>query len=73
VSALKDYLGDGVYADFDGFAIILTAENGIAASDTIYLEPGVLDALVRYRERMKQLPPAEVQASGKAAAQEGGE
>jgi hypothetical protein len=24
----KSYLGDSVYADFDGFAIILTTENG---------------------------------------------
>ena len=49
----KDYLGDGVYADFDGFGITLTAENGVTVSDTIYLEPQVLEALNRYAERMK--------------------
>lgn len=42
---LKRYIGDGVYADFDGCNIILTVENGIRATNTIYLEPGVLDAL----------------------------
>lgn len=37
----KKYLGDGVYADFDGFNIILTTENGIEATNTIVLEPKV--------------------------------
>jgi len=44
----KAYLGDGVYAKFDGFGVILTTENGIAATNTIYLEPQVLDALQNY-------------------------
>ncbi len=47
----KDYLGDGVYVEHDGYNIILTTErdNGI---ETIYLEPPVLAALVRYRDRL---------------------
>lgn len=44
----RDYLGDGVYAVHDGFGIWLTAENGLAATDAIYLEPEVLAALVRF-------------------------
>jgi hypothetical protein len=45
----KDYLGDGVYAEFDGFGIVLMAN--VPTTDVIYLEPEVLDALVRFYER----------------------
>ena len=41
----KQYLGDSVYADFDGFGITLTTENGFGPSNTIYLEPQVLALL----------------------------
>lgn len=50
----KDYLGDSVYANFDGFNIVLTTENGYGPSNTIALEPNVLRALDNYRERLKQ-------------------
>jgi len=45
----KVYLGDGAYARFreDG-AVVLTAENGIEATDTIVLEPEVYHELVKY-------------------------
>lgn len=33
----------------------LTAENGIFSTDTIYLEPQVYEALIRYVERIKNL------------------
>ena len=39
--AAKRYLGDGVYVEFDGYALVLTAENGIEATNTIVLEPDV--------------------------------
>ena len=45
---MKEYLGDGVYADFDGYHLVLTTENGIATTNTIYLEPEVTFALRRY-------------------------
>lgn len=50
----KDYLGDGVYADTtDDGGIVLTTENNISyASNTIFLEPSVLDALERYLARL---------------------
>lgn len=44
----KEYIGDGAYADFDGFGIVLTTENGISVQNTVYLEPGVFAALLRY-------------------------
>ena len=39
------YIGDGVYADFDGYHIVLKTdrENGW---HTIYLEPSVMSALM---------------------------
>lgn len=46
----KVYLGDGVYVQNDPqwpAQLILTAENGIEATDTIYLEPDVQRALYR--------------------------
>ena len=50
----KQYLGDGVYVDFDGFALTLTTENGIVATNTIVLEPEVFDSLSRYVERLRK-------------------
>jgi hypothetical protein len=47
-----DYLGDGVYASFDGYQIWLAAnhhENKVVA-----LDPEVFRALVRYAERLKE-------------------
>jgi hypothetical protein len=47
----KEYIGDGVYVEFDGFAFVLTTErheNGVSRTETIVLEPDVFDALTRY-------------------------
>ncbi len=44
----KRYIGDGVYADVDRGMIKLTAENGLCATDTIYLEPEVFEALQQF-------------------------
>lgn len=51
---MKKYLGDGAYVDFDGYQLILTAENGIVATDTVVLEPEVWYALVAYVEGLKK-------------------
>ena len=42
----KHYLGDGAYAEDDGFALVLTAENGIRATDTVVLEPEAVEKLL---------------------------
>lgn len=46
--SLKTYLGDSVYADFDGYYISLTTENGLPTdpSNVIELEPSVLHSLL---------------------------
>lgn len=48
---IETYLGDGVYAGFDGSNIILTTSNGLESTNEIYLEDRVLDALQIFRER----------------------
>ncbi len=44
----KEYIGDGVYAATDGYALILTTENGIYVTNTVVLEPREWDKLKRY-------------------------
>lgn len=46
----KVYVGDGVYAEFTSYELILTTENGIEVTNTIVLEPSVLDSLIRLVE-----------------------
>lgn len=55
--ANKHYLGDGAYAEFDGYGIWLTAENGVVVTDRVYLEPPVYAELLRWVEGMKQAKP----------------
>lgn len=52
----KRYLGDSVYAAFDGFSIQLTTENGLPTdpSNCIYLEPVVYTALAEFVESFKE-------------------
>lgn len=54
VRPLKNYLGDAVYADFDGFAFVLTTEGGYRATNRIVLEPDVFRRLVDYVEQMRR-------------------
>lgn len=49
----KEYIGDGCYVDFDGYALTLTTEQGMGyATNTIVLEPEVFSNLVQYRARV---------------------
>jgi hypothetical protein len=52
------YLGDGVYASFDGYQIWLETERGDGAWHRIALEPPVMTALVAYAGRI--WPPGTV-------------
>lgn len=47
----KTYLGDGVYADFDGFHVVLTVDNGVETTNTVYLEDTVINGLLRFLEK----------------------
>lgn len=46
----KIYLGDSVYAEYDGYGICLTTENGLPGdpSNEIFLDPGVLNNLIEW-------------------------
>jgi hypothetical protein len=50
MSEFKQYLGDGVYADYDNQQIVLTTDNGYGPFNTIYMESEVLEALDNYRK-----------------------
>lgn len=50
----KRYVGDGVYADFDGYAIVLTTENGIEVTNRIVLESAVWTALKEYASWLRK-------------------
>lgn len=51
-----EYLGDGVYASFDGFGITLDlrAQEPTVPITTIVLDPEVYQALVNYHARCVQ-------------------
>lgn len=51
----KAYLGDGVYVDVENGMLKLTTENGIGASNTIFLEQEVWDALVKYVDSLQRV------------------
>lgn len=48
-----EYLGDGVYAVFDGYGIWLHANDHKSPTDRVYLEPQVMEALVRFEKHSK--------------------
>lgn len=49
----KEYLGDSVYAEIENGMLKLTTDNGMGASNEIYLDLEVLAALNAYVERAK--------------------
>jgi len=52
---VEDYLGDSVYAEFDGFTIKLYTYNGYEDDprNVIYLEPEVYSAVKRFVDRVE--------------------
>ena len=49
-----EYLGDGVYALFDGYGIWLHANDHKNPTDRVYLEPEVLQGLIGFDKRNKE-------------------
>ena len=47
---IEDYLGDGVYASFDGFYLKLDLR-GQDSTTEIFLEPEVFERLLQFREK----------------------
>lgn len=50
----KRYIGDGVYVAFDGYHLVLTTENGISITNTIALEPGLLELINLYDKELRE-------------------
>ena len=48
----KEYIGDGAFVSFDGFGLVLTTEDGVSTTNTIYLEPNVYKQLVAFVDRL---------------------
>lgn len=57
----EEYLGDGVYASFDGFQVWLRVPKSDGSEAFIALEPSVLNQLHAFERRIwpKTHPPAE--------------
>lgn len=58
----KEYIGDGVYLSgaLNGDEMVVSAEDGIRASDIIYLEELTWQRMIVYGVRMGWRLPAEV-------------
>jgi hypothetical protein len=51
----KDYIGDGVYVEMDEGMLKVTTEDGHGEEmNTIYFEPEVYHALIRFGDRVAQ-------------------
>lgn len=48
------YLGDGLYVAYDGYQFILAASNGNNWTDTVYLDPGVMQAFKAFASMASQ-------------------
>lgn len=58
----EQYLGDAVYASFDGWQIQLRTGDG--NNQVIYLEPSVLNALFEYARRVMGDPQQDAHVPG---------
>jgi len=50
----KVYLGDGVYAEYDGEGIMCTTENGVTVTNRIYFDPSTMNGLLMFLDKLKQ-------------------
>ena len=48
---MKEYIGDGIYADIQNNMMILTTENGVTVQNTIIVDEERWRQLVRYVEQ----------------------
>lgn len=55
---IKTYLGDNVYAEFNGQSVTLTTEKGLDGdpTNTIVLEPAALATLILWSTRIRNIP-----------------
>ena len=48
---IPEYLGDGVYARYNGFSVEIFTYDGVSKMDSIFLEPRVIAALNSFYKR----------------------
>ena len=49
-----EYLGDGLYVEWDGYYVKLMANDQHNPTDTVYLEDNVLATFMKYIERLEK-------------------
>jgi len=70
----KDYLGDSVYVEVTPEGMLcLTTDNGMGASNEIFLEPEVYQALVNYVARIKAQCQQEVTSASESSGPDEGD
>ena len=62
----KRYIGDGVYASFDGYQFWLTAEDGTGVMAAVALENSTMQGFDQYREYVKDFYAPSAENVGKA-------
>ncbi len=67
MKVIEDYLGEGVYVVFDGFHFVLDlrAQPPVLPITKIMLDPAVLDALNRFRNRINAMTSEQLEAAVK--------
>jgi hypothetical protein len=55
---LKEYLGDGAYVEWNGYAFVLTTEDGISVQNTVEIEPRAFSILVGFARQIGVEVPA---------------
>lgn len=50
------YLGDGLYVKVEEGQVVLMANDAHNPSDTVYLEPSVLDSFIKYLKNNSLIP-----------------
>jgi len=67
----REYLGDGVYASFDGWHIWLVTGSHDNPDNRVALEPSVYNALVRYHDQLVKAAEEATRAAQVKATEEG--
>lgn len=49
-----EYLGDGLYVEYDGWQVRLFASTGARTTNEVFLEPDVLRAFMRYVQTIRE-------------------
>ena len=52
---MKTYLGDGLYAEFDGFQIRVFASDGERTTNEIFLEGETVNAFLAFVDQVKEV------------------